>query len=197
MVLGVKFYSQKTERLARALLGCYLVHETRSGPAVGRIVETEAYLFRNDPACHAHRGRTKRNAVMFGPPGRAYVYLIYGLYHCFNVVSGAEGIGEAVLVRALEPIAGLELMKKRRRVAEERALCSGPAKLTIALGIGPQQNGVSLTDSPLYLLPWEAYERRARRPRRSEIVVTPRVGISSGAELPLRFYLGDSQWVSK
>lgn len=193
MILPRSFYTRDTVTLARELLGAFLVHDSRQGRTVGRIVETEAYLFQNDPACHAHRGRTPRNAAMFGPPGHAYIYFIYGMYHCFNVVTAPEGVGEAVLIRALEPVAGLPLMRKRRGAENALDLCSGPAKLVIAMGLS-----AALNRAPLYK---GALTVRARAsfgpPLSPEVAVTPRIGIKAGAGLPLRFYIKDSRFASR
>jgi DNA-3-methyladenine glycosylase len=190
--LGAGFYARPTIAVARDLLGTVLVHETPAGLAAGRIVETEAYL-RDDPACHASRGMTPRNAPMFGPPGRAYIYFIYGMYHCFNVVTAPKGVGEAVLIRALEPVDGFSLMEKRRRTDDPRKLCSGPGKLVLALGITPDLNGASLLRGPLRILPPESYPWEGAR----RIEVTTRVGISVAAELPLRFYLAGNPFISR
>lgn len=190
--LGRAFFDHDTVSVARNLLGTVLVHDTPEGRTVGRIVETEAYLC-DDPACHAARGLTPRNAPMFGPPGRAYIYLIYGMYRCFNVVTAPEGVGEAVLIRALEPLEGLDLMARRRGTTEARALCSGPGKLAIALGIGPALNGADLRIGELRLLPDGSYPWHG--PGRIE--VTTRVGITSGADLPLRFYIGENPYISR
>jgi DNA-3-methyladenine glycosylase len=196
MILPESFYQRDTVTMARELLGTFLVHKTRAGRTVGRIVETEAYLFENDPACHAHKGMTRRNAAMFGPPGRAYIYLIYGMYHCFNVVTAREGVGEAVLIRALEPIDGVELMQKRRGTEELKNLCSGPGKLVIAMGMGPKLNGCPLFSGPLTLHSRESF--KACDPHcTDEIVATRRIGITLAAHLPLRFFLKGTRFVSK
>ncbi|HYG74591.1 MAG TPA: DNA-3-methyladenine glycosylase [Planctomycetota bacterium] len=195
MILPLSFYTKKTVTVAQALLGTVLVHDTAEGRAAGRIVETEAYLFENDPACHAHRGKTPRNAVMFGPPGHAYIYFIYGMYYCFNVVTAPEGVGEAVLIRALEPLDGIELMKRRRGTSELKNLCSGPGKLVLALGLRPDQNGASLLSGPLTI--WTPESFNAPRPKKSDIVSTPRIGINRGADLPLRFYLKGHPFASR
>ncbi|MBI4412175.1 MAG: DNA-3-methyladenine glycosylase [Deltaproteobacteria bacterium] len=175
--------------LASRLLGHYLVHETAEGTTVGRIVETEAYLS-DDPACHASRGMTKRNRVMFGPPGHAYVYFVYGMYYCFNVVTGPSGVGEAVLIRALEPVKGVDLMFERRPKADRpENLCNGPAKLVLAMGISKEHNGISLCERPLWL------EKNSFQ--KKEIVTTTRIGITEGAHLPYRFYLKNNPFVSR
>lgn len=190
-----KFLKLSTKDLAQALLGMNLCHRTKQGPIRGRIVETEAYLFRGDPACHAAQGMTPRNAPMFGPAGRAYIYFIYGCHFCFNVTSGAEGEGEAVLIRALEPLDGLEEMRRRRGAEHlDRNLTNGPAKLVQALGINKDLNTACLLSSELKLeLPRDYKALRAD----SKVVSTTRIGISSGADLKLRFYLKDSIYVSK
>ena len=181
--------SVSTIKVALNLLGNYLVHYTSQGTCVGRIVETEAYLS-DDPACHASRGMTKRNQVMFGPPGHAYVYFVYGMYYCFNVVTGPSGVGEAVLIRALEPVKGIDLMFARRPKADRpENLCNGPAKLVLAMGISKEHNGISLCERPLWL------EKNSFQ--KKEIVTTTRIGITEGAKLPYRFYLRDNRFVSR
>lgn len=200
MIPSPRFFTGPTEKLAQNLLGMLLVHETSEGRVSGRIVETEAYLFRNDPACHAHRGMTKRNEAMFGRAGTSYIYLIYGMYHCFNVVSGKTGEGEAVLIRALEPIEGLDLMQARRRTKRPlqgkqppytpQALCNGPGKLVIALGITPESNGACLRESRLRI------EKSGVR-RNESIDQSSRIGITKGLDLPLRFYFRNNPFVSK
>ncbi len=182
-----EFYGRDTVQVARELLGCLLVHRTPEGTAAGIIVETEAYL-QGDPACHASRGMTPRNSPMFGPPGFAYVYFTYGMHFCFNVVSSSEGIGEAVLIRALEPVLGVDLMKRRRGKENIRDLCSGPAKLTQAMGIGRNENRCDLTGDKLFI---------CYGPQTSSLVTTTRIGIREGVDLPLRFYLQGNKFVSR
>jgi DNA-3-methyladenine glycosylase len=174
----------------------FLVHEAPDGRTIGRIVETEAYLGTADPASHGYRGKTARNAVMFGPPGHGYVYFIYGMHHCFNVVTAPPETAEAVLVRALEPVEGLELMRARRGTESDRALCSGPGKLVQAMGIGPQHDGVDLVRGPVGI--WSRASFPSRRTiDDGDIAATPRVGITKAADLPLRFYVPASEHVSR
>lgn len=189
MILPKKFYERSTIRVARELLGQTLVHETPQGVVSGRIVETEAYLPKNDPGCHAARGKTPRNEVMFGPAGHAYVYFCYGNHFMFNVVTEKEGTPAAVLVRALEPLSGPSLMVKRRKrfQAHEVGLTNGPGKLVQALGIDRAHNRASLLKKPLYI---------ERASRKGKVGVTTRIGLTDGAELPLRFYLMNNRYVS-
>ena len=184
-------FAAGTVAVARALLGKVLVSVSPEGRAAGRIAETEAYL-RDDAACHAARGETLRNRAMFGPPGRSYTYLIYGMYRCFNVVTAPRGVGEAVLIRALEPLEGLDLMALRRGVSEPKALCSGPGKMVIALGIADLPDGSDLRKAPL----WVAEPAPSATPT-GRIVATTRIGISKDAHLPLRFYREGDPWISR
>lgn len=186
-VLDAEFYEQPTLVIAERLLGCVLEHETPAGITSGIIVETEAYLH-DDPACHAYRGQTKRNATMFGPPGHAYVYFTYGMHWCCNVVTAPAGTAEAVLIRALEPLRGAELMKERRGTDDPRLLTRGPARLTVALGIGREQNGLDLRASPLRL--------RSAVMEPAEIARSGRIGIRFGTEFLWRFYLPGNPYVS-
>jgi DNA-3-methyladenine glycosylase len=189
--LPQKFYDRDTEIVARELLGAVLRCETSDGVASGRIVETEAYLGPHDAACHAAAGVTARTHWLFGPPGVAYIYFIYGAHWCFNAVTREVGHGSAVLVRALEPLEGVELMRERRRhPRKDVELTNGPGKLCAALGITGAQNGFRLWDSALEI-------RRGEPVPDAEVIVTPRIGITRAAEWPLRYYLADNPWVSK
>ena len=183
MILDKKFFNRPAIELAKALLGKQLVF----GKTRGIIVETEAYLYRDDPGCHASRGPTQRNAPMFGPAGYTYVYLIYGMYHCLNIVSGKEGEGEAVLIRALEPVQGIELMQNRRKTKKIENLCNGPGKLTQAFGITLKHNNLSLIDGPIQI-----YNNRIK----PEIVTSTRIGLTTGKDLELRFYIKGNRFVS-
>jgi DNA-3-methyladenine glycosylase len=195
MILPRTFYEQNTMVVAKQLLGCFLVHAESEGTTIGRIIEDEAYT-EHDQAAHSFIGKTERNKILFGPAGHAYVFFIYGMYHCFNAVSGLEGRGEAVLIRALEPIDGIRLMQARRRTDSVVALCSGPGKLTRALHITMEHNGLSLTDSPLQI--WSADSIAGYAPiSRDDIVQTKRIGISKSVDLPFRFYIGGNRFVSK
>jgi DNA-3-methyladenine glycosylase len=186
--IGSEVLPVETRALARALLGCVLVRETNEGLVAGRIVETEAYL-PNDPACHAFRGRSRRNATLFGPPHRAYVYQIYGTSFCFNVSSEIDGEGAGVLIRALEPVEGLDLMRRRRVARGVRDLCRGPGRLCRALAIDRSCDGIDLFVHPALWLADGAGKRvRAQR--------SPRIGVTRATERRLRFYEAGSPFVS-
>jgi DNA-3-methyladenine glycosylase len=181
------FYARPTVQVARDLLGKVLVH----GPTAGVIVETEAYLGGEDLAAHTARGLTSRTRVIFGPPGHAYVYFIYGMYECLNIVAEPEGKPGCVLLRALEPVVGTEIMQRRRPAARRlEDLASGPGKLTLALGITRAHYGADLTRGALVV-------REPAEPPRLEIQVTRRVGIRECADWPLRFLVKGNRFVSK
>lgn len=183
--LGANFFNRSVHLVARELIGCRLFF----AGCGGTIVETESYE-RDDPACHAYVGLTDRTEVLFGPPGRAYVYLSYGIHSLLNFVAEPEGEAAAVLIRALEPTAGLEQMRERRGERPDRDLCSGPGKLTEALGIGLEQNRADLGRAPFLLLaPEPGHE--------PEVLTGPRVGITKAVERPWRFAAADSHYVSK
>lgn len=177
------FYLQRTQSVARDLLGCRLITEYEGHRSVGIIVETEAYLGTIDPASHAYRGQTRRNQAMFLEGGHIYVYFIYGMHYCFNVVTGPAGLAEAVLIRGVLPTEGMELMRQRRGITPRREadLSNGPAKLTVALGIGPELDGADLTSDPRIWI--EAGTSFADE----EVTTTPRIGITKAADLPLRW----------
>jgi DNA-3-methyladenine glycosylase len=185
-ILKRSFYDQPAIPAARALLGKVLVH----GRTAGIIVETEAYLGGDDLASHSARGITDRTRVIFGPPGHAYVYFIYGMYECLNLVCEPPGQPGCVLIRALEPLAGIDIMQSRRPAARYlEDLASGPGKLTLALAISRAQNGADVTRGPLVV-------REPMEDRPVEIQVTPRIGITECADLPLRFIIRGNRFVS-
>ena len=183
--LDVSFFDRSVHTVARELIGCRLFFVGCGGT----IVETESYE-RDDPACHAYVGLTDRTEVLFGPPGRAYVYLSYGIHSLLNFVAEPEGEAAAVLIRALEPTADLERMRARRGERPDRELCSGPGKLTEALGIGLEQNRADLGHDPFLLLPPEPGHV-------PEVLTGPRIGITKAVERPWRFCAADSPYVSK
>ncbi len=182
--LGVAFFDRSVHEVARELIGCRLFY----GGCGGTIVETESYE-RDDPACHAYAGLTARTEVLFGPPGRAYVYLSYGIHSLLNAVAEPEGEAAAVLIRALEPTAGLEEMRARRGGRADHELCAGPGRLTEALGIGLDANGADLGSDPFLLLPPEPDFM-------GEVVSGPRIGISKAVDRPWRFCVAGSRFVS-
>ena len=186
MTLTHTFYDRPVVEVARALLGCVVRH----GDTAGVIVETEAY-HQSEPACHAYVGLTARTSTLFGPPGRAYVYRSYGIHALLNAVSEPEGVGAAVLIRALEPLAGVDHMRARRGLERLEDLCSGPGKLSQALGITLEDNGCDLAAGPVVV--------EARPPGWEEfaVAVGPRIGITKAAELPWRFAVAGSRSVSK
>ena len=186
-ILPRSFYARPTIEVARGLLGQVLVH----GAAAGIIVETEAYLGGDDLASHSARGITDRTRVIFGPPGHAYVYFIYGMYECLNLVAEPAGKPGCVLIRALEPVAGVDLMRRRRPAARKpEDLASGPGKLTLAMAITRAQNGVDVTRGRLVV-------REPAESRHFEIETTPRIGITQCADLPLRFLIPGNRFVSR
>ncbi len=190
-VLPARFYARDTETVARELLGAVLECRTPQGVAGGRIVETEAYLGEHDAACHAAAGLTARTAPLYGPPGTAYVYFVYGMHWCVNAVTRPRGEPSAVLIRAVEPVQGLALMRRRRgAVRRDPDLTNGPAKLCEALGIDARHNTGSLQRAPLVI--------RAGTPvSDADVVVTPRIGIRRAADWPLRFAVAGSPYVSR
>lgn len=183
------FCSRPAAELAPLLLGCVLETRLPEGVTSGVIVEVEAYSD-DDPASHSRPGPTARNAPMFGPGGHAYVYLSYGIHRCFNVTAGEVGSGEAVLVRALEPLEGISLMMRRRAVADPLLLASGPGRLARALGIELEHGGTSLADGPVRLLV-------PLVPCTQGISAGPRIGITRAADRPWRFWLTGSPWISR
>ena len=188
-----RFYDRDTLTVAADLIGKVLVHRTAQGVTAGAIVETEAYIGESDPACHAAPGPTKRNAPLYGPPGVAYVYLNYGMHYLVNAVTEGEGAPAAVLIRALEPLEGIDLMRERRgahaSTLDASALCRGPGNLTKALGISLAQNRLSLTRPPLSIEDWGVAKR--------EVSWGPRIGIRVGTDRPWRCYVAGHACVSR
>jgi DNA-3-methyladenine glycosylase len=176
--------------VARDLLGRLLVRKLPGVTLVGRIVECEAYQ-QDDPASHSYRGVTNRTQVMFGRAGRLYVYFTYGMHYCMNVVTGAEGEGSAVLLRAVEPLGGLDTMRERRAVLDARSLCRGPARLTQAYGVGRADNGMDLVEST------DLFVAAGRPVADGSVGVSPRVGIRTATERPWRFFEVGSPFVSR
>ena len=189
--LESSFFLQDTITVAQQLLGKSLIHQTQNGLIGGIIVETEAYLGKNDPASHAYTKETLRNRALFGEPGHAYIYFTYGMYYCFNVSTAPIGVGEGVLIRALEPVAGINFMKHNRPISKDlKSLCNGPAKLVQALGITKELYGVDLLTSDLRIC-------QNKLNTKSDIVITTRIGIKEVQKLPLRFYIKNNIFVSK
>ena len=184
-ILPRSFYGRHTVEVARELLGKILVHGNRAG----MIVETEAYLGGDDLASHSARGITNRTRVIFGPPGHAYVYFIYGMHECLNIVAEPDGKPGCVLIRAAEPVAGIGLMQRRRPHASVEKLASGPGNLTRVFGITRAQNGADMTRGSLVVRAW-------KREREFEVRVTPRIGIRQCADWPLRFVIAGNRAVS-
>jgi len=187
----VSFYARDTASVARELLGCLLSSRIGRRHVVGRIVEVEAYVGAHDPADHGYGGRrTPRNAALFGPPGTAYVFRSYGMHWCLNAVTEREGVPTAVLIRALEPLRGIETMAARRGVAAPRDLCRGPGRLCQALGTTRLHDGTRLDRGPLRILLPDGDEQ-------VEPVAGPRIGISRATDWPLRFCVRGSRWLSR
>lgn len=188
--LPVAFFYRHTIDVARELIGARLISTVGGVRTEGRIVEVEAYLGSEDPASHAYRYRRHRqNASVYGPVGSWYVYLSYGMHWCANLVAGPPGEGAAILIRALEPLRGLEAMRRRRGGVPDRILCSGPGRLTQALGITRDLDGRPMRLSPVRVLPGGTVEEGV-------LAVTPRIGLSRAADWPLRFAVRGSPWVS-
>lgn len=185
------FYDRDPVIVARELLGKILVRKTEAGICTGRIVETEAYLSQGDTACHAHRGQTRKNASMFGPPGHLYVYPIHSRY-CMNVVTEPAGVPSAVLLRAVEPLSGIELMRERRQREALRDLTRGPGRLCEAFAITRVQDGCDLTRRGEI---WIGNENQPLTDT-EVIVLSPRIGVTSAHELELRFFLAGNLYVS-
>ncbi|MBU8933791.1 MAG: DNA-3-methyladenine glycosylase [candidate division Zixibacteria bacterium] len=181
------FYVRPTLEVAPDLIGKYIVYKTPACRLSARIVEVEAYIGTDDPACHAARGRTKRNEVMFGPPGISYVYFIYGMYHCLNIVTEPEGSPAAVLLRGAEPVEGIDEMRRHSPKSKPHELLNGPGKFCRSFGLDRTHNGLDLVGGELYL--------EDRHEETANVGQSNRIGISVGKELPWRFYDRNSRVV--
>ena len=189
--LPVAFFRRDAVTVARALLGKLLVSRVRGRVTIGRIVEVEAYLGAEDPASHAFQFRRHaQNEGLYGPPGNWYVYRSYGVHWCANLVVGPPGVGSAVLLRALEPVEGQSVMRRRRGVRADRLLCSGPGRLTQALGITRVLDRRAMPDAPAAVLAGPSLGE-------AEVRVTPRIGITRAVHWPLRFVVQGSPWLSR
>jgi len=186
--LPQSFFNKKVELLARDLLGCKLIHNSEEGCTSGIIVETEAY-HQADEASHTYSGKTSRNAAMFGPGGHAYIYFTYGMHWCFNVTAEEDGTGAGVLIRALEPVEGIELMKSRRKKEDLHNLCSGPSKLVQAMGISKEHYGRALYGGNLFIL--------GKNNREIQIMCGQRIGIKKAVDKPWRFWIKGSTFISR
>jgi DNA-3-methyladenine glycosylase len=190
------FFLRRTELVARDLLGCLLVRQSNGARLSGRIVEAEAYRGEEDLACHAKAGRTKRTEIMYGPPGFAYVYFTYGMHWMLNVVAEKEGFPAAVLIRAVEPIEGIEVMRRLRGMDEISLLCKGPGRLTQAMAIQKAENGLDLCEKASFLR-----IEPGVKPKDREIIASPRIGLGKTPEPWLsilwRFHIGGNSFVSK
>ncbi len=193
MILPVSFYARPTLDVLEDLIGKVIVRISKEGERSGIIVEAEAYCGEDDPASFAHRGRTKKSEMLYDPPARIFVYLTYGMHHMLNVVTERKNFPAAVLIRALEPLEGISLMKSRRKTDEIRNLCSGPAKLCQALSVDLSLNGLSVSSpkSPLIIRDGSGEEKKER-----ELLWRPRIGIRQGRERLWRAYLKDNPFVS-
>jgi DNA-3-methyladenine glycosylase len=189
--LSHAFYARPTLEVARSLIGKLVWRQTADGRVGGMIVETEAYVSAVDPAAHGHGGATARTAAMYGPPGYAYVYFTYGMHHCLNCVTESEGVGAAVLLRALQPMEGLELLRARRGAGiSDRDLLRGPARLCQGLALTRADDGVDLNGNALWLTEHRSWDDD------TPIAASPRVGITRAVDLLWRFYVAGSPWVS-
>jgi len=200
--INKSFFEKSTIDVAKSLLGKYIVHKTNKGDIVGKIVEVEAYL-KDDPSSHSFKGKNERNKSMFLHSGTIYIYLIYGMYYCFNVVTNKKDVGEAVLIRALEPVSGIYLMEENRGVENINYeyntkkiinLCNGPGKWVMAFGLDKRYDGVDLLSSKSNL---KIMYQEPKKKKEFEIVETTRIGITKGAYLPHRFYIKNNEFISK